>query len=171
MGIIARLLKKVFRLMPPPPPGAGFQDQNPWCVAPTRDAARFLRALPFLFPTEAVACFEGTARRFGNWVQWHALDEPLKIAPGTIWPKTIMYHVPLTVQLMTEAADLIEREGLAPAVHVYVHDRRHVLLWWPDAFCDDPIWVDSSISEQRVTAFALALGHDAVSRTSLTFET
>ena len=140
--------------------GAKLNDREPWVVPPNRDASVVLRALPILFPIGYFVYFEDTTESsFAAWLKAHTLPAPLKIARGTIWPKTDYYHVPLEPSLLAEAANIVDREGIAlPSIHLCVHDGKQVLLEWYDAFCDDSICVASLIPRDRVEAFAHALG-------------
>ncbi len=140
--------------------GATLDDPEAHTIAPGRDQAAFLRALPSLFPASACLFFEGTtARAFSDWLKSHSVSAPLKIAVDTIWPRPDYYHLPLHPNLIAEAADLIEREGIAfPSIHIKVHDGKRVLLHWHDAFGDDPILIASSVPTDRVLTFARAIG-------------
>lgn len=140
--------------------GAKLDDPKPWVIPPNRDASVVLRALPNLFPTGCFVYFEGTTESsFAAWLEAHTLPAQLKIACGTIWPKSDCYHVPLEPGLLVEAANIVDHEGIAlPSIHLCVHNGKQVLLEWYDAFCDDPINVASSIPRDRVEAFARALG-------------
>ncbi len=129
-----------------------------------------LRSLPILFPTDAFVYFEGTTEnRFAAWLVAHAIPAPLKIAYGTIWPKPDCYHLPLQSDLLTEAADFVDRDGISlPSIHIHVHDGKRVLLEWHDAFCDDPMYVASAVPRDRVDEFARALGVGNVARGAAT---
>ena len=139
-------------------------------VPPTRDGTVFLRNLPILFDSNTFVYFEGTTeRRFEQWLEEHAVQVQLKIAVGTIWPKSDFYHVPIEPSLLEEAAGLVEQHGIAyPAIHVHVHDTQRVLLEWHDAFSDDPMYVHSTLPMERVDTFARAIGVGPVSRHAAT---
>jgi hypothetical protein len=155
--MLRRLLKK---LLPEPPAGARFAEPQHWRVPPQRDAAVWLRALPVLLPGGATLYLEGTTESQGAaWLAEHAIPEKLHIAAGTIWPKSDVYHIPLTPEMLESLAALVDRFGIAcPAIHVHVHDDAQILLEWHDAFSADPMYVSTSIPEERVAAFAAALG-------------
>ena len=146
--------------------GVRLNDRRPWIVPPTRDAATMLRALPDLLPDGGFVYFEGTTEsRFESWAQEHAVSPPLKIAYGTIWPRPNYFHVPLDQELLQEAAALIDRYGIAlPSIHVHAHDESKVLLEWHDAFGEDPMYVSSDISQERVVAFARGMNAGPVLR-------
>jgi hypothetical protein len=150
--------------------GARLDDAEPWVVPPTRNAATLLRSLPTLFPVGASVYFEGTTeRKFAPWLEAHATSPSLKVAYGTIWPRPDYYHVPLEVTLLEEAANLIEREGVAhPCIHLHVHDGNHVLLEWHDAFGDDPMYISSVVPRDRIDLFVRAIGVGPVSRRTAT---
>lgn len=140
--------------------GVTLQDTMYWEVSGTRNAATFLRGLPVLFPETAYVCFEGTTeRRFSTWLSAHAIQAPLKIAAGTIWPRSDWFHVPLRSDLMEVAAKLADKHRITtPSIHIYVHDGTRVLLQWHDAFCEYPIFVSGTFSEGAVAKFADAIG-------------
>jgi hypothetical protein len=163
LSLLSRLLGYVSRQERD---GVSLVDPAPWVVPAPTDAAAWLRALPSLFPTGAFVYFEGKMESiFKVWLETHAIPAPLKIAHGTIWPKPDCYHVPLEPGLMAEAADLVEREEVAqPSFHAHVHDGKQVLLEWHDAFEQDPMYVATSVAQERVEAFALALGVGPVAR-------
>ncbi len=146
--------------------GASLGRGERWVVAPTRDAAALLRSLSILFPADAFAYFEGTTEEhFAAWLAAHSVASPLKVAYGTIWPKPDFYHLPLRSELLNEAADLVDRNGISlPAVHFHVHNGERVLLEWHDAFCSDPMYLAASLARDRVEEFARAIGASAVTR-------
>ena len=153
MGIFSRLLG---RASPAEVQGARLEDRHPWVVPSTRDAAGFLRALPALFPDGGFVYFEDTTERlFASWAQGHAVESPLTIASGTIWPRPDWFHIPLDSSLLEQAATLIERQRIVlPSIHVHVHNGITVLLEWHDAFVNEPIYITSEIPRERVYAFA-----------------
>ena len=140
--------------------GASLTDTQALQVPPTRDAARFLRGLPVLFPDGAIVYFEGTTERpFAAWLSAHAVTPGLKIGAGTIWPRPDTYHVPLEAALLNEASSVVEREGISlPSIHVHVHDGTRVLLEWHDAFISDPMYIHSDVPQDRIEAFCRTIG-------------
>lgn len=150
--------------------GARLEGSSCWVVAASYVNESFFRALPQLFGEETFLCFEGTTERhFSNFLSAYAVLEPLKISPGTIWPKSDWYHIPLRTKIMNEAANFVEQYRVStPSIHVYVHDGRQVLLDWTDAFRDDPILLSEVISESAVAAFAEAIGAQGFEKSTLT---
>lgn len=136
--------------------GATMEEGERWVIRPARETAAFMRSLPILFPTGAFAYFEGTTQKhFAEWLAAHSISSPLKIAQGTIWPKPDTYHLPLSTELMEEAAALVDDGRIeCPAIHFHVHDGRAVLLEWHDAFGNDPIYVGVSVPRDRIEEFA-----------------
>ncbi|MCC6486542.1 MAG: hypothetical protein IT364_03515 [Candidatus Hydrogenedentes bacterium] len=145
--------------------GARMSGPKAWVVPPTRNCESMLRALPILFPDGGFVYFEGTTEsRFAAWAEAHAVVPPLKIAYGTLWPRPDFFHIPLEANLMEEAAVLIKQHGIRqPTIHVHVHDGAKVLLEWHDAFEDDPMYVSTALSRERVEAFASAMDVGPVS--------
>lgn len=138
--------------------GARLDDPAPWIVDAGKNPAKFLRAVALIFPEDHFLYLEGaTQRSFAEWLVGHTIAPPLKIAYGTIWPKPDFYHIPCA--LAEEAAELVETQAIAiPVIHIHVHDGVRVVLEWHDAFGDDPMYIDSAIAEERIEAFAAALG-------------
>jgi len=146
--------------------GATLGKGERWVIAPPRDAAATLRALPILFPGGAFAYFEGTTNAaFAAWLSAHSVASPLKVALGTIWPRPDFYHVPLGPELLAQAADLIARKGIVvPAIHFHVHDGERILLEWHDAFCGNPLAVAGLVPRDRVQEFARTIGANDATR-------
>jgi hypothetical protein len=146
--------------------GVRLETRERWIVPPTRDVVRFLRSLPILFPASAFVYFEGTTEReLTTWLEAHSIAPPLKIALGTIWPKPNFHHLPLRLELLDEVVGLIERNRIGiPSYHLHVHDGARVVLEWHDAFCNDPLYVATSVPRERVEEFARVLGVGQVAR-------
>ena len=157
MGFLARLFGAV-----PKKEWSGIHltDTDPWCVSPTRDVERFVRALPPLMPSGSVVYFEDTAemhvRRYLDGV---SVPSQVRVAIGTIWPRPDCYHVPLTAETMEALAVFLEENpaGFFSA-HCHVYRDGVVLLQWHDAFIDDPIYLSRTLSAEAVARFAQALG-------------
>jgi hypothetical protein len=156
VGFLSRILGFASRHGPA---GAHFDDPDGHTIPPCRDPAVFLRALPLLFPSGAFVYFEDTTNRaFSNWLRAHSVAPPLNIAPGTIWPRPEYFHLPLRPELLNAAADLVVQERIVlPSIHLHVHDGTKMLLYWHDAFCDDPMFVASIVPAALVTRFIRAL--------------
>ena len=157
MGFLARLFGAV-----PKEEWGGIHltDVEPWCVGPTRDVGRFVRALPSLMPSGSVVYFEDTAEaHVARYLQSVSVPAQLRVAIGTIWPRPDGYHVPLTAETMENLAAFLEQN---PAgffcTHCHVYRDGVVLLQWHDAFINDPMYISRSIGADAVAGFAQALG-------------
>ena len=158
MGFFARLFGAV-------PKGAWggirLADADPWCVSPTRDVERFVRALPSLMPSGSVVYFEDTGEpHVRQYLQSVSVPAQAQIAIGVIWPRPDGYHVPLTAETMEELAAFLEQN---PAgffcTHCHVYLDGVVLLQWYDAFIgDDPMYISRTIGADAVARFGEALG-------------
>jgi hypothetical protein len=135
-------------------------DLEPWCVSPTKDVDRFLRALPSLVPSGSVAYFEDTAEsHVARYLGSVSIPAQAQLAMGTIWPRPDCYHVPLTAGTMQSLAAFLEKN---PAgffcTHCHVYRDGVVLLQWYDAFINDPMYISRAISADAVAEFARTLG-------------
>ena len=140
--------------------GIRLDEREPWCVSPTRDVNRFLRALPLLAPEGAVAYFEDTAEsHVAEYLRGVAIGPLSQVAAGTIWPKPDYYHVPVTRDSMEDLAAFLEASpaGLF-CVHCHVYRDGLVLLEWHDAFIDVPMYMSRAVSEDVVREFANRIG-------------
>ena len=167
MGLLGRFLTWFLQV---DATGARLEGSSCWIVSVSHIDVCFFRALPQLFDEDTFLCFEGTTERhFSKFLSAYAVPEPLKISPGTLWPKSDWYHIPLHEKIMTEAANIVEQYSVAiPSIHAYVHNGRQVLLEWHDAFGDDPILISETLSESAVAAFAEAIGAQGIEKSALT---
>lgn len=148
--------------------GIRMEDNDPWVITPPRDPANVLRCLPILFPSGGFVYFEDLVeKQFEYWLTGHSVPAPIKIAYGTIWPKPTYYHIPLTKELLSEAAYVVGQEGMAfPTIHLHVHDGKQVLMEWHDAIDNNPMLISSAMQKEKVVAFAHAIGVDRIERVS-----
>lgn len=157
MGFLARLFGGVPR---EEWTGIRLTDTEPWCVSPTKDVERFVRALPSLVPAESIVYFEDTAEpHVKRYLERVAVPSQTRLAIGTIWPRPDCYHVPLTPETMEALATFLEQ---APAgyfcAHCHVYRNDVVLLEWHDAFTKVPMYVSRTLDRHTVAMFATALG-------------
>jgi hypothetical protein len=134
-------------------------DRDPWEIGGTKDVESFLRALPLLCPSGGFVYFEGTGEpHVSEYLKSIAVDAPVRITLGTIWPRPDFYHVPIGATTMQSLAGFLETH---PAgffcAHCHVHDGSAVLLEWHDAFGADSMLVSSRVSDEKLIAFATAL--------------
>lgn len=157
MGFIARFLG----LVPKSERGGiRLDEREPWCVGPTRDVKRFLRALPLLGPEGSVAYFEDTAEsHVAAYLRRVAITPQVQVAVGTILPRPDIYHVPVTRESMEGLAGFLEA---SPAgffcTHCHVYRDGVVLLEWHDAFINNPMYLSRIIGEDVVRGFASKIG-------------
>lgn len=156
MRWLERLLSTVFRERVA---GLRLEEPNPYAFRLSHDGARFFRALPTLVAPTAMLYCEGTTEpHVERWLKQRAIPSPpVRIAPGTLWPRPDYYHVPLRSELMEELAGLVDARGVAlPCIHVHVYEDQRVLIEWHDAFLDDPLLVSRRLPEERIRAFVAA---------------
>ena len=157
MGFLARLFGAV-----PKDEWGGMRlaDAKPWCVSPTKNVERFVRALPALMPSGSIVYFEDTAEpHVRRYLESVSVPSQVRVAIGTIWPRPDSYHVPLTAETMEALAAFLDKN---PAgffcAHCHVYRDGVVLLEWHDAFINDPMYISRTISADAVARFAQTLG-------------
>jgi len=82
----------------------------------------------------------------------------LQIPPGTIWPKSSVFHVLATEQFVRRLATLTAKHA-EPEIcdHFHAYKDGHGLMQWYDAF-DLPLLIDESITEASLQSFCTKLG-------------
>jgi hypothetical protein len=120
-----------------------------------------MRALCDLFPSGSILYLEGGSPP--ATVRSYLLDrqaaERCQVELGTIWPRPLQFHMPMTKENLMALADLAE--GCAApeiAVHVHVYLEGRVLLEWYDAFFGDPLYVSTAVGEEVVQQLCSKLG-------------
>ncbi len=147
--MIARMLNWLFeeRLR-----GARLTETQPWQVSTAAPPSRILSSLPILAAdAPRYVYFEGSFdRTLANWLATHAVSEPLRVAPSTIWPRPDCYHVPLRADWLEEAAAAVRAAGDEPPVtHLHIHDGHQLLL--ECHFSPDSIPAVFAIGVQRIS--------------------
>lgn len=156
MGFFARLFGAVPK---EERDGIRLADAEPWCVSPTKDVGRFVRALPTLVPAGSIVYFEDTGEaHVRQYLESIAIAPQTRVAVGTIWPRPDCHHVPLTAGTMEALADFLDRNPAGfVCAHCHVYRGDTVLLQWHDAF-GDPMYVSRTIDRESVERFAETLG-------------
>jgi hypothetical protein len=141
--------------------GETLRSEEFWEISAPRNNAKFIRSLKHLFPSGASLCLEGAgvSRKVASFSDAREPQEKLKIARGTIWPKSRVFYVCLDDESLKGLAKLFERHA-APEICCHLHANRNgrVLLQWYDAFSHDPLLVSGDIAESCVSAFSNSLG-------------
>jgi hypothetical protein len=131
-----------------------------WEVAGIKKADQFFSALTEVLPLPVHLCFEGTniSSEVRALLASNAVVATLQIPPGTIWPKSSLFHVIATEPFMRELA-AVARGHAEPEVcdHFFAYNDGHGLMQWYDAF-DLPLLIDESITETRLQSFCRRLG-------------
>ena len=139
-----------------------------WQLEPVSDGSVFLRALPALRQSSAVLYLEGTTERaVADCLKKCTVEPTVTIAPGTIWPRPDIYHVPMSGDNLEQLACIVDDKGVAfLAFHVHVYTNGEVVLQWHDAFERIPLYVSSTIDENRIKDLAglLGVGYSRLSR-------
>lgn len=129
-------------------------------VSGIRDSDKFFRSLVDLLPTPAYLVFEGTsiAHDVCQLLQPAAIAPRRHIPVGTIFPRPVAYHIPVSPSFLVAMADLAAKHA-EPEIcdHLHAYDDSRVLLQWYDAF-DSSMVVDDSIAEESLLEFCDALG-------------
>jgi hypothetical protein len=127
-----------------------------WKVSPIQDFPIFLRALQFIFSQEAILYLEGgyPDKELSAFLEQHTVENPVKVAVGTIWPRPNIFHIRMTPAHIETLSKLTEnRASPEVAIHLHVYKQDQVLLEWHDAFFDDPMFISKQIPEEKVKRF------------------
>jgi hypothetical protein len=140
--------------------GICLDEREPWCVSPSTDAKRFVRALPLVAPDGAFAYFEGTADpRAAAFLGRLAIEPTVQVAVTTDWPRPDFYHLPLSQGLMEALARFLEESQVGRlCTHVLVYRDSTVLLQARNAFAGFPMHLSRAFPVDAVRAFAAAIG-------------
>ncbi len=125
-----------------------------WSVSPIEDAAAFFRALPDLMPDGSVLYLEDVCSQDGvDLASRHAVEPPLNISLGTIWPRPSCFHVPFSRDVAEEFAQFAEHHATPEiAIHLHAYQTDEVLLEWHDAF-GAPLRLATTLPEVNVRRF------------------
>lgn len=137
-----------------------------WEVDGKTDFPRLLRALSGFLPDGSILYFEdGSPRKdLLAFLDAHAIPEQTHVAAGALWPEPVCYHVPATEQNLARLAELTEHCAEPElAIHFHVYHEDKVLVEWHDAF-SQPMLLDGSLAEDKVSGFVEALSMKATRR-------
>lgn len=158
MGRVSAWLGRLLNAVPPEEMG-GLRLEGPcWEVATRRvDQAEFFRALTTLVPEGCFLVLEGGSHALHDLLGRSAVTPHAKIARGTLWPRATVFHVPTTVGILGQLAEVAEHCA-APELcdHLHVYDREGVLVQWYDAF-SDPVYVSKRVPVERLEVFCRSL--------------
>jgi hypothetical protein len=131
-----------------------------WEVSPVRDFPALLEALPQILPQGAILYLEGGTppKEINTFLNSHCVPEETHLAMGTIWPKPLTFHLPATVENLTQLAKLTRKcPAMQIAVHLHVYHQGKVFLEWYDAFWKDPFYLSDAVVEERLKDFCSSL--------------
>jgi hypothetical protein len=129
-------------------------------VPPPRDLARLIRACDVM-PVGSVLYLEDGvhAADLAQFLAAHQLANPTKLAPGTIWPRPSVHHVPVNATTIAYLASYAETvAGPEVCIHLAVYRDDRVLVSAHDA-PGDPVLVNRRLPDDIITAFAERLGY------------
>lgn len=125
-----------------------------WEVSDPKDFSSLFRGFVDFLPEGSIMRFEGAASgELTGFYEEHAIPERLPIPIGTIWPKSEIYNLPATKEILQELSELAE--GVPPdlvAIHFHVYTEKGVLIDGYDAF-SDPLYVSKQFSEEAMKSF------------------
>jgi hypothetical protein len=131
-----------------------------WRLTGVSDHSAFFRNLPALLPADAVLVLEGGLQPadLRAFIQRNEVPTAMKIAAGTVWPRSTVHHISATATILKELADLTE-DRAAPEVcdHLHAYRDGEVLLEWYDAF-SEALCVSTRVPQDRLDQFCTALG-------------
>ena len=135
--------------------GVSLGEEQTWRVTGVTDAKKFFTALGRLIPTGAVlALHDPQGKEVRSFLQARPARDRTKVAAGTIWPRTHIYHIACTAQHLAQLAELATRHAEPEmAIHLHVYQVKSVTLEWYDAF-DEPLYVSRTVNEDVVASFS-----------------
>ena len=93
-----------------------------------------------------------------NFMEQYSISEQTHISFGTRWPKTKVFHVPATKELLISLCKIMEHHAEPElAVHFHVYRQEKVLIEWHDAF-DGGMLVCGDFREEQVKDLSKKLG-------------
>jgi hypothetical protein len=135
-------MKWLYKLFPDEQKGISLESPK-WEISPTCDMSAFLRALIDVIPKGSILYLEGGSpdKEIRSYLEARKAPNPIKVALGTIWPRPICYHIPITPENLNGLAELAERHATPEiADHLHIYKGSKVLLQWHDAFYNDPLY-------------------------------
>jgi hypothetical protein len=128
-------------------------------VPPPRDLALLIRACGVM-PVGSVLYLEDGVHPadLAQFLAAHQVANPTKLAPGTIWPRPSVHHVPVNASTINYLARYAETvAGPEVCIHLAVYHEDRVLVSAHDA-PGDPVLVNRHLPDEIVRAFAELLG-------------
>ncbi len=125
-----------------------------WRVSGVRDAELFFKALPILSEAGSVlALHDPCGDDVRQFLQRNPASVHTEVAPGTIWPRTKIYHIDCSAENVAALEQLASRHAEPEmAIHVHLYCGQRVLLEWYDAF-DGPMEISASFPEEVIRRF------------------
>ena len=152
------ILSKLFRATPKQElKGISLNVNDPfWELEGKTNFPALLRALTEILPENTILYFEGGSPRgpLLDFLNTQSIPERTHVVVGTLWPRPLCYHVPVTTEniaVLTEISERIAEPELAVHFHVYCNDE--IILQWHDAF-SDPMLLSGKLTAEKVQAFA-----------------
>jgi len=133
---------------------ADFYGEDSWAVYGIEDFSILFCGLIEFLPENSIMRFEGDpSGKFVPFFVKHGVPEKLSIPKGTIWPKSVVYNVPATKEILQKLSELSKDVvGFEVANHFHVYTESRVLIDWYDAF-SDPMYVSKWFPEERLKVF------------------
>jgi hypothetical protein len=112
-----------------------------------------------LVPKDAVLYFEGTSisKTIKAYLQGRAISPRYELSKGTIWPKSAVFHVPLTSDFMEGLAKLADSHA-EPEIcdHIQAYSGDAIVFTWFDAF-HDPLFLTPDTPESIVHEYCIKM--------------
>jgi hypothetical protein len=158
MGLIAKIFKSVSRNKSKENP-FDLWGKDCWELTRPKDFPNLFRGFIEFLPENSILCFElGIPKgELKDFFLTNSIPERINIPKGTLWPKSQVFHVPATNEILRKLSELAEHyAAFEVAEHFHVYCDGQVLIDWYDAF-DDPMYVSKKISENKVAEFCKTL--------------
>jgi hypothetical protein len=134
---------------------------NSWEITAPENHVAFLSCLPELCPNDSIMYMEVTylgkdVKKILSSIQ---IDGKLEISKGTIWPKSEIFHIPLTYENIHLLLKLLENHVTNEFVdHFHIYSCDKIFLTWYDAFSKDPLFISKQIPVVNVEKFCENIG-------------
>lgn len=154
-------IHKIFNAVPPEERKGIELGKNPcWQISYENqkfdNLAEFFSAVNSLVPEGSILYFEGTSdTKIKEFLESKKVENPMKVAMGTIWPRPAIYHISFTSDNMNTLVETAKNiYVLAITEHFHIYKGNKIIVEWYDAFTpNSEICVNEEIPEEKIKNF------------------
>jgi hypothetical protein len=158
---MAKWLYKLLSAVPPEERrGLRIDPAASWEVVGKIDLSQFIRALSSLVPDGSILYLEDGSppSHLKTFLKAHSVPQVSRVEMGTIWPRPLIYHLPISAPLLNELADFADNcAGPEVCIHLCVYKGAEMLVSGYD-FGSIPFYVSKRIPSDKLRAFCERLG-------------